>query len=178
MMKAFEHTSPRLYYACWFSLDNVNRYLIWYHEGSPSFNDGVLADEARRVPTFHSVDELRAFAATIQVKLEDEEPLLNDLDPVAEWLREPAAFSIDCPNFLGALNLFGDVARSVDLTFDPQSTELLDIYNKLFWGSNLPAMTPEGEHYVPSWDEDEVQRLADALATGLAIFRAHVTLIT
>jgi hypothetical protein len=44
------------------------------------------------------------------------------------------------------------------------------IYDKLFWGNNLPLITPEGERYLPEWSADEVQSLAQILASGLDLF--------
>jgi hypothetical protein len=36
---------------------------------------------------------------------------------------------------------------------------------------NLPAITPTGEHYVPTWSTEEVRTLAQIIASGLDLLR-------
>jgi hypothetical protein len=52
-----------------------------------------------------------------------------------------------------------------------------DIYDKVFFGNNLPSMTPPGEHYVPAWSEEEIDRLSRVLTGGLRLFRARVSFV-
>lgn len=48
------------------------------------------------------------------------------------------------------------------------------IYDKLFHGCNLPAMTPDGEHYVPEWSASETAALKQLLMLGIAELRARL----
>ena len=77
---------------------------------------------------------------------------------------------------MAAWNLFSDVAHSMP---DKGSAfEHLDsqptIYDKLFWGNNLPSMTPEGMHYSPEWSAAEVASLAEILSAGLDLFESCI----
>jgi hypothetical protein len=77
---------------------------------------------------------------------------------------------------LAAWNLFADVAISVEnrgLAFKHIDSQLpKTIYEKLFWGSNLPSMTPEGAHYDPGWSLDEIHSLAEILGSGLQMLKS------
>lgn len=163
-------------YACWYRLDSLDGYLIWHSGAESSWDDGVYVDAEGRVPAFPTLAAVQAFAAEIGIALEPEEPLLHELDIVARWLDNPEPAAIDCVACLEAWNLFGDVARSVDAEFDPDIDETRVVYDKLFWGNNLPAMTPEGERFEPVWREEQARQIADVLSTGLAIFRDRVVM--
>jgi hypothetical protein len=125
------------------------------------------------VPTFRDIAHLRAYADVNHYSLQDEEPLLHDLDWVAAWTRVPA-MPVDCTKALAAWNLFADVARSMparESAFGHLDSQPA-IYNKLFWGNNLPSMTPKGRRYVPEWSADEIALLAQILSVGLDLFES------
>ena len=74
------------------------------------------------------------------------------------------------PSFLAVWNLFGGIARSspdAGASFRAQDGHLGALYEKLFWGNNLPAITPEGEHVTPEWSSAEVTSLGRVLREGL-----------
>lgn len=45
------------------------------------------------------------------------------------------------------------------------------MYDKLFWGSNIPAVTPAGQKFNPDWSASEIAALARVLSSGLANVR-------
>jgi len=51
---------------------------------------------------------------------------------------------------------------------------LYDVYDKLFWGNNLPAMTPPGERFVPTWSAEELEALAALLSAGFAMLSSSM----
>ena len=68
---------------------------------------------------------------------------------------------------------FSDVADSVPwqgAAFKGLDSQFSEIYEKLFYGNNLAAITPEGKRYTPQWSADEVGSLAELLAVGLDLF--------
>lgn len=160
-------------YSLLYRLDGRERFLLWFSDES----DGVITDAEGSVPTFASARELDGYARRASLTLSNEEPRLHDLDAVRAWLADPRAETIDCDESLCAWNLFVDVARSVTET----SEEFLavdgaqgSLYERVFWGCNLPAVTPDGEAFHPSWTRDEVRALAAVLTRGLELF-ARVT---
>jgi len=103
-------------------------------------------------------------------------PVIHDLDWVAGW-RIAHGTEIKCVQALDAWNLFRDVAASVQAKgaeFAKLDRNEPLIYDKLFWGNNLPAMTPEGQSYVPQWTLQETQLLAAVLSAGLDLFESCV----
>ncbi len=48
------------------------------------------------------------------------------------------------------------------------SATLSACYDKLFWGCNLPAVTPPGEWFTPEWREDELAVIRQTFEAGLA----------
>ena len=101
-----------------------------------------------------------------------EELHLHDLDSAVRWLD--AGAEPDCGLLLAIWNLAGDVARGVNQAFEDRGGMLDDVYNKLFFGSNLPSMTAPGEQYQPEWTEEELALLRVMIETAVVLVRSHV----
>ena len=155
-----------LYYPLWYRLDGRNRFLIWITQLEADEDlDGVLLGDNGKTPVFHSLDFLFAYAQNRGIVLKDDEPILHNLDVIKRWLKikrskAQGPTSIDCDEFLAAWNLFADVSRSLGSGFDVDRERTRKIYLKIFYGNNLPAITPEGEHYIPLWSNAEKKKFA------------------
>ena len=82
--------------------------------------------------------------------------------------------ALDCNQILAAWNLFGDVARStgeIGGAFNESDQSLNAIYDKIFYGCNLPSITPEGEAYTPSWSRKELDAIRELLKIGFLMFQ-------
>lgn len=158
----------REYYRILYRLDGAERFLLWF----TGDHDGVVTDADGRVPAFVSNDDLRVFADNLGIEVVEETPILHDLDAIRNWLRDPRPTNVNCQAVLAAWNLFIDVAHSVadGVSFLKIDHELDVVYEKAFWGNNLPAVTPEGESYHPLWSLEEMQGLVKLLAQGLELF--------
>lgn len=158
----------RNYFILWYRLDRVDSYLIWYTNDF----DGVVVDNSEQVIMFKYIPLLRKYADKCGLHIEEEEPGLHNLDAVKDWIENPSKTDINCDILLSAWNLFIDIASSVqDVTFDRDREKTDLIYEKLFWGNNLPAVTPPGKHYKPNWTDDEIEKLQEVLADGLKMFQ-------
>lgn len=163
------------YYPYWYRLDDADAYLIWSTDDSSERTapDGVLLDEAGRVVMFRHLDDMRDYAACRGLPVAaDVNPEPLDLDFVERWLATARKTTVDCETFLNAWNLFSDLASTVKsgpVHIDGQREGR--IYNKLFWGNNLPAVTPQGKHYTPLWTKSEVGRMRNVLGLGISLFR-------
>ena len=158
------------YFPHLYRLDAEDRYLIWISNES----EGVVADAEGFVLTFNDADAVRSHADLKHYQLEDEEPILQDLDWVGTWLNTPG-MPVNCVEALNAWNLFSDVARSIQgrgRAFERLDPQFPGIYRKLFWGNNLPSLTPEGKHFTPQWSPDEITALTEVLGAGLEMFRS------
>jgi hypothetical protein len=163
--------APAIYYAYPYRLHGEVSYLIWFSNE----HDGVLVDSAGRVPTFRRLEALRTYLAKLHLELSEVEQSVLDLDILRRWLKRPVRARIDCDRFLTAWNLFQDVANSLgDSAFDAERRRTGRVYDKLFWGCNLPSASPPGKHYVPLWSKRELGRLAAVLGYGLQMFEAAI----
>jgi hypothetical protein len=161
----------REYSILWYRLDGSDRYLIWYLDE----RDGVVIDAAGRVPSFRKTGELLNYAERHNLPVDIEDASLFDLDVVAGWLKKEDVEAVDCKQLLAAWNLFDDVSRSVGGSFDADHKLTKKIYEKLFWGNNLPSVTPEGKSYHPVWTKREIKIMREVLDSGLALFRSSVS---
>jgi hypothetical protein len=156
------------YYPLLYRLHAQERYLLWISNE----HDSVAVDAEGFIPSFRDLTVLRQFAAMNRYSLESEEPVLHDLDWVVTYTTGQAV-PVDCVEALTAWNLFGDIAVSIQghgMTFRKLKSQHFEIYDKLFWGNNLPAVTPEGRQYIPQWSPDELKSLAQILTAGLGLF--------
>lgn len=161
----------KTYYCLWYRLDDTDGYLIWYSND----HDGVVVQSDGAVPSFGSLALLHTYAAAHQIVIKEEEPGLHNLDRVETWLNTPTLSSdIDCADFLADWNLFGDISASTNGSFDHDQKLTQDIYEKIFYGNNLPAMTPPGKHYTPIWTEAEITLMWKILSDGMSLFRKVV----
>ena len=160
----------RQYYILWYRLDGCDSFLIWHSDEQ----DGVYVDPGGFVPSFKDTASLSEYATVRDIGVDTEGPILLNLDVLREWLERKAVGLIDPHSFNGAWNLFADVSRSVNGGFDANQKLTQRIYNKLFWGCNLPSVTPEGEQYHPAWTKRELEIMRNILSSGLQMFRGRV----
>jgi hypothetical protein len=93
------------------------------------------------------------------------------MDPVREFVAGRG--ELDCNQILSAWNLFGDVARStgeIGGDFKELDQAHNAVYDKGFYGCNLPSITPEGQRFAPSWSPDELAAIRELMKHGFALF--------
>ncbi|MCE9636562.1 MAG: hypothetical protein K8T90_12730 [Planctomycetes bacterium] len=167
----------RTHYPASYLLDGRVRWLLWFDGGDGS--DGVVVSAPGRVPSFASLGGLRAFAGRCTIALSSETPQAPcDLDTAERWAAAPPT-TLDCNGLLGAWNLLWDVAGSVgddgaEFVRRHDAAVASDVYERMFWGCNLPSVTPLGEHFVPTWSDDEIATIAGVLREGVRVFREVV----
>lgn len=159
----------REYTACTFRLDGRDRHFLWYADEP----DGVVVGASGEMVTFASEAELLAFGATEGMSWPIDFTVSYDLDAVVAWIAQRDAEAIDCIMMLNAWNLFVDIAATFSCKLlEPRGANA--VYDKIFWGNNLPTMTPPGEHYVPAWSQEEADVLAGVCAAGLSLLRRAI----
>jgi|SRR6185312_15679943 len=150
-------------------------YLIWISNDEDSKKDHFVTNDCGKVLTFVSLDDLKHFEnhRGLTVTASPETRLLN-LDAIADWLSKNEEMP-ECGVLLNAWNAFSDVSSS----FPEEPTPFAEmnfahkpIYEKLFWGCNLPAVTPAGERFDPIWSVAEVESLKSIFGAGLDLFIA------
>jgi hypothetical protein len=168
--------AARRHYLCEFRFEARRLYVIW----RTNDKDGLVRSKDGKIAAF--ADERRAadYCRTNDISLMPESPAVYDFDMIAAWCEHPRAESIDCVAFLNAWNMledvhgFGSEALSLHKITSRRADE---IYNKLFFGNNPPAVTPDGARYEPIWSEDEIDALSRMYRFGLAELRASISAI-
>lgn len=120
---------------------------------------------------------IAAAAVARGIALNPREATDYDFDRLEQWCRAPRAEQVDCPVFLNAWNFFDDLAGLHDRPDTPYaclSHKAARSYDKLFWGCNLPSVTPAGEHFEPSWRADELAEIRTVMEAGLALLAAEM----
>lgn len=149
-------------------LDGTEWFFVWYSNEC----DGVLLSSPTRLARFEDMADLRRHASSLGLELQPEPPPLYDFDRLAEWVAG-AGHEVDCSFLIDAWNMLGDVAFSLGAELEtPFDTRA--VYEKLFRGCNLPAITPPGEHFRPTWIRYEIVVLKTVLSSGLEVLRGAV----
>lgn len=71
-----------------------------------------------------------------------------------------------CAVILAGWNFIEDVLRTYsfnDLRDELNEVQVNKAYKKIFYGSNIDAVTPEGSSYNPEWDKAELEILKSSL---------------
>jgi hypothetical protein len=160
------------YYIFSYQLSSDVRYLIWVSNDEDSKNDRFVTDAQGIIPAFTSLEALQAYAAEKNLPL----PTPSSTDPInfdsiVEWLSTNSDLPA-CDDLLNAWNAFSDMHSSIQRksAFSEVNFTNKVIYDKIFWGNNLPAVTPEGEHYDPSWSADELETMKSIYTSGIDLF--------
>ena len=131
---------------------NKNWFLIWYSDDV----DGVVAN-GNRISIFENIDQVVGFAKDNGIVLEEGLTILNiiDITNLTEKTRN-VMLSYNCKELFDIWNILGDIAMSTNDKFIGNSDDEVtrDVYEKLFYGSNLRIINRDMEEYHPMFDED------------------------
>ena len=146
------------------------QYVLWFNndvDGVHTTNGGITV--------FVSELAARSFALANNLPVSSSSQPVLDLDGVKE-----DAFkidTIDCVAVLNIWNFLADLAASLPekaSTFLALDRRPSTIYDKVFWGNNLPAVTPKDEHYTPAFSITELSDIKAILFAGLDLFAANL----
>lgn len=153
------------YYIVKFVFESESFYTIWYTSDEDGF---VMDSKTNRVIAFKDNNNLLQYAKKKGITVDDE---CTEYDCVEEnyFINE----ELNCSGILDLWNIAEDMAKSLkvklEICEDVQSVN--KIYDKLFYGCNLPAVTPEGEKYIPVWSEYETNILHDVVRKGILLIK-------
>jgi len=156
----------RLYYPCRVQFGGAAVFVVWYTDSL----DGFVRDDAGRLLTALTLDGLETRAGTRGIRLAVAEQADYDFDRIRAWCAAPDAAGVDCPAFLNAWNFLDDLAGlhgGADTPYTRLSRGAASCYERLFWGCNLPAVTPPGKRFDPTWSASELDEIRRVLEAGL-----------
>lgn len=147
-------------------------YAIWFDDGYSKFR----LISSGEILAFRSEVEAEKSAGKFRKGLPIGRKQLLDLDACKKWVSKPSADSVDCDAFLSAYNAAGDYRNAAArANLDIGDKKYLQITDKLFWGCNLPSVTPKGKSYSPIWTKEEVKELRTMLEESIAIFESKLS---
>lgn len=83
--------------------------------------------------------------------------------------------TFDCSFLLDFWNIFNDIAYSFGEKIPNERTRKSGrVYNKLFFGNNFPAITPEGECFKPIFTKTDRKITRKILSYGLYFLEKHI----
>ena len=162
----------KLYFILKLQLNKQIRFLIWYSDEL----DGLLTDSINnKILAFRDEKEAIEFAKSKGIKIQQEEPALYNLDNVQELVKGKNQ-DLDCNTLLSTWNLFTDAVTTLNVEFVGNKKDKITnkIYDKLFYGSNLPAITPNGKEYTPLWTKSELTKMTEVMDEGIRILNNNL----
>jgi hypothetical protein len=165
----------RMSYPHWIQFRDQRLGLVWHTDDEAADEgdtDGVLVHNGQ-ILWASTQEELSELARQHNLTLQpgNEEP--QNLDGIEGLLQLPASDDT-CAQLLNAWNLLGDIARSVNASLEDRGPEADKCYDKLFYGNNLPSITPPGEHYGPYFDDHEQRVISEILDRGRVILASRL----
>ena len=155
------------YYLTKIIYNGLTYFLIWYSNDE----DGFLLFN-QRLLYFFSVEEANIFAEKEHIIFEKGITVFN-LSKIVE-LIDNVEISQNCRILIDIWHLFSDLSKSLNREFvgDFNDEEIIDIYNKLFYGSNLELL--KNEEYHPSFSFDEKHKCSEIFQSGFSILNKYL----
>lgn len=143
-------------------------FLIWHEDEN---NENRIYTSGGKVIVFPSEENARKKACELDINITD--ICFYDVERLIYWFTMHRK-EMDCDFLIDFWNIFSDIACSVEKELEPIKTRRLKrCYNKLFWGLNLPAVTPENCEYEPVFTKRERRLIREVLSTGMEIYRKN-----
>lgn len=151
-------------YPCVVRLDGRDWVAAWDADSDTHF---FLEDG--RVPFFPDQESLGRWLAQRHLVLKDDSPSPADLDQARQFARRREKGLIDCPELLHVFNVCDDVALTTHSEATWDSGKFGEVYDKLFYGCNLPSVNRSGRLWRPRWTQEEVDLLADSVVRAMEL---------
>jgi hypothetical protein len=171
------------YIVCWV-LHKHKYYLLWCGSNENQEDDYFVTtkfDDVNRLLISNDLQKLLNYADTNHLKLNSriEVDLQLNIDRLYKILPKlkygKQISEKNCVLLLNSWNAFIDIIYSIDKplleikvrTRKYTDREKFKIYDKIFWGNNLPSMTPEGKKYHPIFSKKEIYFIKHAFSFAL-----------
>ena len=139
-------------------------YCIW----TTDEKDYVLSSK-NKLLIWRELSDVREYAEKNDIIFKDDTVTNYDLKSIKKWCDSKNT-NVDCTTVLNVWNIFSDISYSVNMMFIGNQTQLDGIYNKLFYGTNCPAINTVNQDYKPEFSSDEIQVIKSVMLDGLRIF--------
>ena len=143
-----------------------SHYCIW-----TSDEEDKILTENRRIIRYAVLDDLYIYADKHNILFNNNEIMCYNFDNINNWCVLDDNY-VDCREVLNIWNILSDIARGLETTYigDCNEGDIDILYEKLFYGNNLPSINYSEKVYKPVWSKNEIQKLKSILINGLQIF--------
>lgn len=151
----------------YFHHKDTNLYCIWY---SNDDQEGFLLSE-NAIRTFSNESGARDYLKCFPQYQKEIKVKTYDVDKIEKVLDGKVPF--DAELVLDFWNIVADIAHSNKVPFEGDKKDNLTncVYDKLFYGNNLPEINTSGRTYVPQFTENEFKRLTAVLVEGVVLIK-------
>ncbi len=141
-----------------FIFSDSEKYLIWHNDDK---DKDVVEIRNNKILTFDTLESAEKFVG------EDCECWEYNFSELERFISTHDK-NFDCKIILNFWNILNDIVYSFGEKIPDERTRRSDrCYNKLFWGNNLPAVTPAGKHYTPVFTRKERKNIRRILSYGI-----------
>ena len=149
------------YYIVKFKINTKILYALWYTD----IIDGFITNN-NKILSFSCFEELQKYANDQQILVIDDHTCDYNINAIVNYKNQ-----FNCEEIYNFWNIVGDIANSLSIPFlGNKRTKIIDsVFNKLFYGCNVPALRGDGELYVPKWRWRERICLDQIISEGLQI---------
>ncbi|MDE6787883.1 MAG: hypothetical protein K2J47_00995 [Ruminococcus sp.] len=137
---------------------DCEKYLIWHNDDK---GKDVVEIRNNKILVFDTLESAEKFAG------DDCECWEYNISELEKFIHAHNK-NFDCKIILDFWNIFNDILYSFGEKIPDERTKRSDrCYNKLFFGNNLPAITPDGECYIPVFTRKERKNIRRILSYGI-----------
>jgi hypothetical protein len=155
--------------------NDIHGYCIWFSNEK----DGLLCDSNNKILCFSNERSVFDYLSQNNLNLFNNEiSYTYDFQELEKWINS-GSIIVNCVEILNFWNIFTDVAYTIGFKFkgDKRNKNISLIYDKLFYGNNLPVFKPENEaDYIPIWSLKQVNIIRSIMENGLNIVRSNLTI--
>ncbi|WP_426492551.1 hypothetical protein [Hymenobacter sp. 102] len=171
------------YYISWCRWQGQDWYSLWW---TAEEDDGLWADEAGQVPRYTSPAGVRQLADGLGVQLAPEEPLLQKMDDVFNWLSHPA--KNPPTETLTVWNMFDDLSSGIGKPFlgNQKGTIRNRLFDKLYLNDGIIQLNQKGQMdfrgphthpWKPRWRRQELKVLRRILLQGFRLWERYTYVV-
>lgn len=152
-----------------FRFEGSELYCAWF---SNDKQDGFMLDGSM-LKVFHSKDAALTFLKSFPSYQKAIKTTTYDVDKIGQTVMRTIPF--DARIILDFWNIIGDLADSMGVPYEGNKKDAItnSIYNKLFYGNNLPTINTSDRIYTPQFTSEEYDRLSVILMDGISLIKVQ-----
>ena len=162
-----EHKTDKEYYIVELVFEKRAYFTLWYESDTDGF---VLNEEGNCIRAFDDAISARIFADRLGYIL------AGNATIVCNELVLLNFQNLNCHLLLDFWNIVSDMTNSLSINFlgDHKERNIASLYNKLFYGCNLPAIRKDNADFEPEWSQYEQDLITQIVKEGIKIILENI----